>query len=64
MGDKMLVYGVPESSRGKYFEYGILVNTYWIKIIKVRSCSGNYLDIGDKVMFSNSDIVKIGGMVE
>lgn len=64
MGDKMLVYGVPESRWGQYFEYGVLTGYHRIRIIKTRSIYGNLWDVGDNLIISDSDIIKIGGMVE
>lgn len=41
MGDKMLVYGVPESRWGQYFEYGVLTSTHFITIVKARNICGS-----------------------
>lgn len=64
MGDKMLVYGVPESLWGQYFEYGVLTGYRRIRIIKTRSVYENLWDVGDNLIISDYDIIKIGGMVE
>lgn len=64
MGDKMLVYGVPESPWGQYFEYGFLSKNNFVKIIKARSVCGNFLDTRYRIFARDSDIIKVGGMVE
>ena len=64
MGDKMLVYGAPESRWGQYFEYGVLSKNNFVKIIKARSVYGNSLDTRYRIMVCDSDIIKVGGMVE
>lgn len=60
----MLVYGVPESLWGQYFEYGVLTGYRRIRIIKTRSVHENLWDVGDNLIISDYDIIKIGGMVE
>lgn len=64
MGDKMLVYGVPESRWGQYFEYGVLTSTCFIRIVKARNICGSVWEDGDRLMVNDSDIIKVGGMVE